>query len=332
MAGTEYFLGRRSVFNYAVEDVSYGTKNTATTWAWPGLVQKWTPGPDSQTLEPLDPMDGVDERTVGEYYPTVPKFGGTIEMLVQHMRFTMLCMGMTDTITGAGDPYTHTMSLDNVMQSMSFQTGHLHTGTNFGKEYTGLVCGKGDFAFTKGDWMRFNADFVAQNAVKITSYNSYQAAASGLKKYTSSDIRPYRSSDLTLKINDVDICADVTQARLGFDNQLQVDEGMCQAAGELIAEPAPQVQLWDAGITVKMHESALWDLFKAGATVSNCSFKVTNGTHSITWTLNGVKVEKASEPIDITQGLVIQDIALKVTSVDIVELAETSVDYDVVCA
>jgi hypothetical protein len=331
MVSTEYFLGRRSVFNYAVENVAYGTKNTATTYAWPGLVQKFTDS-DAQTLEPLNPMDGVDVNTVGEYYPMVPKFGGTMEMLVQHMRFPMLCMGMTDTMTGSADPYTHTFAQADVMQSMSFQAGHLHNTTDFGKEYTGIMCNKGDFVFTKGDWMRYNADFVAQNAVKITSYKSYQAAASGLKKYTSANIRPYKSSDITLKVNDVDISPYITQARLGFDNQLQVDESMDTAVGELIAQPAPQVKLWDAGITVKMSNASIWDLFKAGSTVSNCSVKVTNGTHSITWTLSGVKVEKASEPIDITQGIVIQDVALKVTSVVIVDVAETSVDYDDVCA
>jgi hypothetical protein len=37
MASSEYFLGRRSAaFAYAVEDVAYGTENTATTFAWPG--------------------------------------------------------------------------------------------------------------------------------------------------------------------------------------------------------------------------------------------------------------------------------------------------------
>jgi len=330
MASTEYLLGRRSVFNYAVEDVTYGVKNTAVTWAWPGPVEKIT-ATDNQELYEFNPMDGVDARTVGEYYPKA-KFGGTMDMLVQHMRFPMLCMGMTDAMTGAADPYTHTFAQADVLQSMSFQAGHLHSSTNFGKEYTGIMCNKGDFNFAKGDWMRFTADFVAQNVAKITSYKSYQAASESLKKYTLANIRPYRSSDLTLKINNVDISPYITQARLGFDNQLMVDEAMDTATGELIAEPAPQVQKWDAGITVKMKDSSLWDLFKAGATVSNCSFKVTNGTNNITWTLSGVKMKSANEPIDITQGIVIQDIALNITSVAVVENAAINVDYDTVCA
>ena len=331
MATTEYFLGRRSVFNYAVEDVAYGTKNTATTFAWPGFVQKFTTS-DNQELFELNPMDGVDARTVGEYYPMVPKFGNTLEMFVQHMRFPMLCMGMTDTKTGAADPYTHTFVQADALQSMSFQAGHLHSTTDFGKEIVGVVCNKGDFNFGKGDWMRFSADFVAQNATKITSYKSYQAASESLKKHTAAIIRPYKSSDLTLKINDVDISPYLTQARLGFDNQLQVDEAMDTATGELIAQPAPQVQKWDAGITVKMKDAAIWDLFKAGATVSNCSLKVTNGTNNITWTLSGVKVKTANEPIDITGGIAVQDVALNITSVAIVEDAAIDADYDDVCA
>jgi len=331
MATTEYFLGRRSVFNYAVENVAYATKNTAVTWAWPGFTQKFT-GADNQELFELNPMDGVDARTVGEYYPMVPKFGATLEMFIQHMRFPMLCMGMTDTMTGAADPYTHTFAQADTLQSMSFQAGHLHSTTDFGKEYVGAVCNKGDFNFAKGDWMRFSADFVAQNATKITSYKAYQATVESLKKHTAAIIRPYKSSDLTLKINNVDISPYVTQARLGFDNQLHVDEAMDTATGELIAQPAPQVQKWDAGITVKMKDAAIWDLFKAGATVPNCSFKVTNGTNNITWTLSGVKIKTANEPIDITQGIVVQDFALNITSVAIVENAAIDTDYDSVCA
>jgi len=38
MASTEYFLGRRSAFLYAVEDVAYGTLNDAVTYAWPGYI------------------------------------------------------------------------------------------------------------------------------------------------------------------------------------------------------------------------------------------------------------------------------------------------------
>lgn len=327
MASTEYFLGRRSVFNYAVEDSAYGTANTATTWAWPGLVQKWTDS-DAQTLEPLNPMDGVDVNTVGEYYPMVPKYGGTMEMLLQHMRFPMLCMGFTD----SNATVTHTLTQADVMQSMGFQAGHLHNTTDFGKRYDGIMCMKGDFVFTKGDWMRFNADFVAQNATKITTFKSYQATETPLKKYTSAQIRPYKSSDLTLTINNVDISPYITQARLGFDNQLQVDEAMDNTVGEYIAQPAPQVKLWDAGFTFKASDSSQWDLFKAGATLTNCSFKVTNGTESITWTLTGTKVEKVGVPIDITQGISIQDIALKIPSVGIVEVATSVTDYDTVCA
>jgi len=298
-------------------------------YAWPGYVQKWTDS-DAQELMQLNPMDVTDARTVGEYYPMVPKFGGTMEMFVQHMRLPMLCMGMTDGMTGE-DPETHTFVQADVLQSMDFQVAHHHT-TDFTKDYTGIMCKKGDFVFTKGDWMRFNADFVAQNAVKNETIRAYQTTSESLKKHTAAQIRPYKSSDLTIKVNNVDISPYVTQARLGFDNQLQVDESMDTATGELIAQPAPQVQLWDAGITLKMSDASVWDLFKAGATVSNCSFKVTNSDCSITWTLSGVKVEKASEPVDITQGIVIQDIALKITSVAIVEVADVNVDYDTVCA
>jgi len=466
MASTEYFIGRRSVFSYAVEDSSYGTANTATTHAWPGFVQKWTDS-DSQTLEPLNPMDTTDSATVGQYYPMVPSFGGTMEMLVQHMRLPMLCMHMTDSpgqdigyaflddggaftddttdfndstaadcplmpatevqedafyygddakfdgvvfnfgtvgvgtaitweyydgdswetlsatdgtsgLTASGElvfdapadwaateinsqeaywirsrvstasfttipvltqgqmrvtPYVHTLAASNTMQSLSIQVGHHHGTTDFTRDYKGVMCKKGDFVFTKGDWMRFNADFVSQVAVKNTTVRAYQASVDSLKKYTATNIRPYKSSDLTLTLGGNDISAYVTQARLGFDNQLQVDEAMDASVGELIAQPSPQVQLWDAGVTMKTSASTMWDLFKAGSELSSTNtFVVTNGNYSITWTLSGVMVEKVSPPVDITQGVVIQDIGLKIASVAIAEITPIETDYDTVCA
>lgn len=326
MASTEMFLGRKSAFLYADEDVTYGTKNTATTWSWPGYVQKWSPT-DNVDLFELNEMDGTDTRNVSEHYPMLYKYGGTLEHFLQHMRFPARGFG-TDTVTGAGPTYTHTLAQStSTLQPFSMQIGHV-AGTNFGKEYTGCTIGKTDINFPKGGFVTCVHNIVAQNAVAISAYKSYQASVDSLKKYTASAIRPYKSSDATFKLNNIDIGPFVTQARLSWDNDLSIEPAMDTNTGDLITEPVPQVQKVDAGLTVRMSAGTYWNMFKAGVDVPNCSFKLTNGTSSITFTLGGVKLPSANDDVDITQGIVVQDVPIKATSVTIVEVNGITTDYD----
>ena len=104
---TEFFLGRRTQFNYAIEDVAYGTPNTATTWAWLGQVEKVTPS-DAKDIKDIVAMDDVDERDVAGHDILVKRYGNTILFKPQHMRHLVLPFGdAVDTPTGA---YIHTIS------------------------------------------------------------------------------------------------------------------------------------------------------------------------------------------------------------------------------
>ena len=325
---TEHFLGRRTTFNYAVEDVEYGTKNTASNYSWPGYTQKLTLQ-EAQTLFELNPMDDTDANEVGEYYPMVPKFGGTHETFLQHMRFAYLGLG-TDTKAGSS-PYTHTLAMTNTLPSFSIQSGYHHGSVNFGKEAVGCTIGKIDWNFPKGDFVRQVSDLTIQDITKVTSFKAYQASIDSMKKYTASTMRPYKSSDLTLTLDGVDISAFITQARIGVNRNLQVDEAMDNSVGELISQPIPQVPTWDMGITLKMSNSSHWDDFKPGITLAgDTSFLLSRSSDSILWTMSGVKIESAPSPIDIGGGLVIQELSLKATSCAIVETNTIATDYDTV--
>lgn len=326
---TEYFLGKRSYAAIAKESV-YGTVNTATNWAYPGKVQRFTPN-DKQNYDPLGGMDTVDPtRIVNEYYPKVPTFGGTLETLIQHGRLMAMGIG-TDTVTGTGGSYTHTIAISNQLSSFDLDVGYHHGTMNFGKRYTGCKFDRTEVNFGKGDWIRLTQDFIAQKAAKITSFKAYQTVVDSQKKYTTTQIRPYRSSDATFTINNVDVSADVTQARLTFNNQLQVDEAMNQSVGEFIAEPVPGIANINASLTLKMSKSALYDLYATGSKISNCSFKVTRGSNSITWAFGGTWLESANSEINIGDGIVIQECPILIgEGMTITEVNTIQTDYDTV--
>lgn len=329
MGSSEFFLGRRSAgFAYAIEDVAYGTENTATTFAWPGYVEQFIAS-DEQVFADLTPMDGTDTRNVAEYFPQVPNISGTIRTKLQHGRM-LAALGIgADVVTGS---YTHTVDFIATLPSFSFQAGHLHSSAPFGKLYTGAMVKKWELNMPKGEFVTINYDIVAQNVVKDSTFKAYQASVDTLKKYTSAQMNNYRSSQATITINNVDISAVSSGARLSCDNNLLIESVLDKDIGDFISEPIPQIPEIEAGLTVKMKDDDLWDLWKAGATVENCSCALTRGADSITFDFTGTKISRANEPIDIGQGVVIQDLVLKIPKLTMTEVNTLETDYDTVCA
>lgn len=327
MSTVEYYLGKRSYASIARE-ATYGAGNSATNWSYPGVIQRWTPD-DKQDIQPLIGMDGSDSgRTINEYYPMVPTFGGTIEMLLQHGRMVALGLG-ADTTSGSGT-VTHTVNVGNVLPSFALQTGHYHSTAPFGKQYTGAVINRFDLNFNMGDWVKYVAAIIAQKAEKITTFKPYQASVDCMKKYTTSQIRPYRGSDSTFTINNVNVSGMVTQGRLSVENSLQVDPALDATVGNFITTPIAQIARITAGLNVRMKESTYWDMFKAGAPVNNCSFKVTRGDDSMTFNFDGTWIASANEPIDVGQGLVIQDLDILVKKLTMVEVNTIKTNYDTI--
>lgn len=325
MSTIEYYLGKRSYASIAKE-ATYGAGNTATNWSYPGVVQRWTPD-DKQDIQPLLGMDSSDSgRQINEYYPMVPTFGGTLEMLVQHGRMLALGIG-ADTVTGS---YTHTIQVGNVLPSFAMQVGHYHSSAIFGKQYQGCVVNRMDINFSMGDWIRYVGAIVAQKAEKITAFKPYQASVDCMRKYTTAQMRPYRGSDSTFTINNTNISGMVTQGRLSLENSLQVDPALDAVVGNFIAPPVAQIARITAGLNIRMKESTYWDLFRAGGKVNNCSFKMQRGDDSITFNFDGVWLPSANEPIDVGQGIVIQDLDILVDKLTMVEVNSISTDYDTV--
>lgn len=319
----EFYMGRRSGFCYALEDVAFGTANDATTWSWAGQIEKVSDD-DKQNVQDISCMDGsVDTRTTHEFYAMTPEFGATVEGKLQHFRFPGLGVG-PDTMDPSG---THTIVPGNTLKSFSMQVKLGHT-TPYVRQWTGCMVKTMELNVSKGDWLRFSLGISAQKMTRIPSMKGYQSSALPCKKYTTAQMRPYRGSDMTTKINDVDISDVITQARFTIDNDLLVEPSMDEEVGNFTSEPIPQLPKISAGITVKMKDYALEDLFLAGAAVDDNSFKWTRGSDSLTISWDNAIINKNGNPVDIGGGVVIQELAMDIPTCTIVEVNDITTDYD----
>lgn len=321
------FLGRKSKFLYAQES-EYGTVNTASEWAWAGFVQSFS-ADDSQNLEPLNPMDGAGERTVGEHFPLVPTYGGSVELIPQHMRFASMGIGVDDYSGG-----THTISVGETLPSFDIQAGYVSNHEIFGKQYSGCKIGSVDFDWAQDDFFRVSCDFRAQDVEKITTFKDYQSSTDSLQKYTSTELPPYRCEYSTFVVGGEDVSPYVTSANVSVDNDLRIDPSLDAGDNGLISEPLPQIQTPTATLSLKMRESTLWDFWKEAENNDTTSFTVAkaNGTDEANFDFSKAIIEAANSPINITEGIVVQEINISAATMTLTEDNDIETQYDTISA
>jgi len=324
---TEYFLGRRTQFNYAIENVAYGTPNTASTWAWLGQVEKVTPS-DSKDIKEILAMDDVDERDVAGHDILVRRYGNTISFKPQHFRHLILPYGVAvDTMTGTG-PYTHTISkAANILSSFGLQVGFQHSSP-FGIRYNGCVCGTYEIGSTQGDFVRATMGVTAKTATKITAFKAYQSTSLALKKYSNTQLRPFRHSDVSIILGGVEYKTTLKQWRMSMDNGLVSEPH----DDDMITEPIPGLRTWSGSLDINMSSSAVWDLVEAATESTLIITLQKSASDKVVFTVNNPILEVANPPFDVTQGLVSIQIPWKATSVSPVITDSINVDYDTVCA
>lgn len=326
---TEYFLGRRTYFSYAVETGAYGTANSASTWAWIGYTQKVTPS-DRFDVKEIDAMDDVDTRDPAGHDILVKRYNGTISFLPQYMRHIVLPFGDAADSKAGTAPTTHTISATNTLPSFGMQVGFHHT-SDFGIRYDGAVANTYEIGSTKGDWIRCTLGFIAKTATKITSFKSYQASVGTLKKYTKTQKRPFRHSDVIATINGVDYSGALNQWRMSLTNNLVAEPH----DEDTISEPIPALRKWTASFDVNMSSSALWDLKELATEIAGTTKVViarSSGSDEAAFTLNNPVIEVLNPPFDIAQGLVNATLSIVATSISPIIKDNLDVDYDTVCA
>ena len=319
---TEYFLGKRTRFSYARE-AAYGTANPATTWSYIP-VRSWTPNSKSDIIA-INTMDATDSRNVDAYFESLRTIGGSLEGLVQHFRFLAMAWGKDTNVGGE-----HTIGELDEIPSFSMNVAYQHT-VDHALDITGCMINKLDLACTKGEFLTFSAEIIGQKSADH-AVRAYQAAAA-MKYYPSigaASILPYHYSHTEIEINGVAYPV-VDAVKMSINNNLLAEPTLDSTNTKRISEPIPQVREYDAAFTVRMANDDLYDLWNAGAEIGTdptVTFARTAGSDQIVFTLEDCVIESAISPYNISEGVVILELPLKVKKISVVETNALNVDYD----
>ena len=332
---TEFFIGKRTAHSYALENVSYGTANTASEWSWMGVVQSITPNSKSEILA-INAMDSdTDSRNVSDYIETLRTYGCTVEFLLQHCRPLVLAWG-DDTMTGS-DPYTHTITETNTLPSFSLNFGYQHT-TDHAVDYLGCVVNRMDIACAKGEFVRCTMEVVAQKS-EDHDFRSYRTS-DAMKKYITvgtpsagvGKIVPYMYSDAAITINGTTYEA-VDSVRMTINNNLLAEpvlDNSDDSNDKRISEPIPQVREYEVTMTVRMATDDLYDLWDAGTYIPDdptVTFQ-RSVNDKVVFTLESAQLESAISPFKISDGIVLVELPMKVKKISPVETNSLGVSYD----
>ena len=323
---TEYFLGKRTQFAYARE-AAYGTVNPATTWSY-APVQSWTPNSKSEVI-PISTLNATDSRNVDTYFETLRTIGGSLEGLVQNFRFCTMAWGK-DTKTGAVSPYTHTIGELDEIPSFCMNAAYQHTADH-ALDITGCMINRLDLACTKGEFLKFTAEVIGQKSADH-AVRTYQTLAA-MKYYPSvgsGSVLPYHYSHAEIEINGVNYPA-VDSVKMSINNNLLAEPTLDSGNAKRIAEPIPQVREYEAAFTVRMASDDLYDLWDAGVEIGTdptVVFTRTAVTDFITFTLEDCVLESAISPYNISEGVVLVELPMKVKKISVVEINTLDVDYD----
>ena len=321
---TEFYLGKRTRFSYARE-TNYGVVAGANTWSYIP-VQSFTPSSKSEVI-PISTLDSTDSRNVDTYFETLRTIGGSLEGLVQHFRFLTMAWGFDTNVTG-----THTIGELADIPSFSMNVSYQHT-TPHAIDITGCKINRLDLACTKGEFLKFTAEIIGQKSTDhdARAYQSLDA----MKYYPtvgSGAILPYHYSHAEIEINGVNYPA-VDTVKMSINNNLLAEPTLDSDNDKRISEPIPQIREYEAAFTVRMATDNLYDLWDAGVVIGTdptVTFARTSPTDQIEFTLEDCVMESAISPYNITEGIVIVELPLKMPKISVVETGNLNVDFDAI--
>ena len=311
----EYYLGKRSRFAYGKE-ITYGTAPGSSAWSYIP-IQDMTPTSKSN-IEQINTLDdvvgGAITRNVTDYFETLRTYGSSVEGLIQHFAFCMLAWG-EDNYSAPNHVITETADL----QSFSMNFGHDRSSDPHIIEQTGCKINKLDISCTKGEFLKFTAEVVAQDGSTPSSFRTWDPTGAAKKYYSILDTPPYHYSDSTITIGG-DVYCDSDSVKLSINNNLLSEPTLCTTPGKRIAESIPQLREYDASATIRMDETALYDLWEVDDYISGDNiFEFEHGNRTLTFTLNDVRLESAISPLKISEGLVLVELPMKCKSISVTE-------------
>ena len=314
----EYYIGKRSRFAYGKE-TTYGT--AATSWGFIP-IESITPSSKSN-LEAINTLDETSTRNVSDYFESLRTYGASVEGLIQHFGFCMLAWGEDN--YSSNHVITETTDLTSFSMNFGYDKASVY-GTDHIIEQTGCKINKLDISCTKGEFLKFSAEVVAQDGSTPTSFRSWDSGAAK-RFYSITDMTPYHYSGSTITINGNEYC-DADTVKLSINNNLLSEPTLCATNGKRISEQIPQLREYEASATIRMDETDLYDLWEDDLYLPNpTTFEFEMGSNTLTFTLNDVRLESAISPLKLSEGIVLVEIPMKCTSIGVVEENSIGAEY-----
>ena len=269
MAFTEYFLGKR-------EQISWKEEGTFGTGVTPDLIVGYnvtvTPNFSKGFQEILSA--GADARTINSLTLGPEDLRFTLEFVPSDWVFLKYVFG---TVADLGsDPYTHTFTLNDSVQSFTLQWAK-RGSTNHVLTLSGCVALKSTVSWAKTSspgkegHIKVSMDCVAQNVTQGTTITSISSP-------TATPFQ-FRMVKLTLDGNEI---TEVNSGELSFDTGIDPsDSRYCNSTlNTAIGEPIPKTFMITGRVNINVKDKTYWDLWDAGTAVGGaCKLEFVRGAN-----------------------------------------------------
>lgn len=300
MAFNEYFLGKRERMSW-IPETSFGSGGTMSSGEIVGLNAEVDPG-FTQTWQEIFSA-GADNRYVQGRVAGPLQLPFKLTFTPVNWKFLKYC-GYSVVDAGA-NPYTHTFSISNSIQSFKFEWAIRHT-TPLVVTLTGCFVKKATIQFQKAvgegrdGFIKVVLECVAQNYSVGTSVTS-------LSNITATPIQ-WRHTKWTLAGSEV---VEINSGTMVIDQSIDENESRyCNATlDRTVGEPIPQVHRINGVFNVNMKDNtytALWDAAAVVGSTNKLEF-IRGANDNIVATLSNIRLGEAYPSTNL-EGITSKDI------------------------
>jgi len=261
MVFSEGLIGKRERIS-VVNETAYGTGGTMSSGYVPGLNVVLNPNWNKNWMEIISA--GEDNRYVGERYlgPTALPF--TLDFIVTDFRF-LRWLGYSSVDTGS-DPYTHTLSISNVIQSFKLEWAWRHT-TPVVISLVGCFAMNGTLSFTKASG-EGNEGFIK---VSLNCYANSYSIGSSVTSVGSNDLVPFQWRHTKVTLDNVEKTR-LNNGDITIDNGINPEEfRYCNTTIDRgIGEPVPLLHRISGRYNLTSFDDTEVDLWDSEDVISNC--------------------------------------------------------------
>lgn len=286
MSFTEHLIGKRERISWVAE-TSYGSGGTMSSGDIVGYDAKLSPQWNQNWQEILSA--GADNRNVQGYSKGPLSYPFTLTFNPVDWKFLKYA---TMSVANAGsDPYTHTFTLANTIQSFKLEWAKRHS-TNHVITLTGCVVLKYELRYAKPTGAGEGRLVVVATCVAQAA--SPGSSVTSLSNITAEAIK-WHHVKLTLNnTEEVRVNSGVLTIDCGIDPN---DSRYCNATlARAIGEPIPKTFRVFGMNNITLTDKTYYDYFDGAATVSNSKLEFIRGANdNIVFTFAGLKTGSPGE-------------------------------------